>query len=523
MLQTDESERRTISYIRPGVNQIEYYTTVRIDKTFLPTVVYERRYGDSHWAITEYPVSPPALHSITRSIPQNTATQTLTKQGEWERTLVQVELTLPFSTASKSSDNTVRQTLGLVVDAEQGLVVINSNHLITPFADIRLIFPEANEVPATVFRQHPKYPMMLLKYNPDSVRSQVFSAELVDITLKTGMNVTLIGLNKYGKLKVSNNQLSSPFNPVQHLYAAYLTPIEEAKLENAPLRRDICDACYVTDSHPGMIANEEGEIIGWSVFSYGTNPTIIPGGQIIRFVTKALIQDAKHTDLGVGVRHLSVHTAMMDYGVPEEWIKKKPESKFSFLKVTEIDQTAPAAAAFNIGDVILAVNAVSVYEYSDLEEQVQENETVEVIFIRNGQINAIRVNTVKYPFEEFRKVITWQGMTLHTPLKSFNVITKLEHGCVFIADVNKGSPAQKAFAHHTHCIAEVGGKKTPDLETFLKVVKESQPSQKDTIKLKIVSVQTGEPVHIDIRPDYIYWPTREYLQNVEGHWHMHMQ
>ena len=433
---------------------------------------------------------------------------------KWRHSLVQVEIIFPFPSAGRRQ--TVK-TLGVIVDSKQGLVLIDSNRLVSPLADIRLIFLASVEVPATIFKQHPKHSMAILKYDSSLISVPVESAELADEPMNSGKKVKIVAFDQYGMLKVTDNQFSTPFNPTQFLFSLHLQPKHVAELMHQPIRRDSSDTSFATDTYSGMVINEGNKVIGFNIFPYGANPVLLSGKQIIRFMGQINNDISQINDLGVGVDHITVNDARLD-GLPESWISKKPQEKFSFLRVSGIDQTASAATTFNMGDIILAINNNPVYEYTDLENLVQYEDAVKITLLRSGQIKFIEVSTVKYPFEEFKKVVNWQGMAVNEPLRTYKEISSLESGCVFISSIDGGSPAQKAKVWDTYCVVSVDDRETPDIEAFLDAVQNS--SGKEIIKLKTVGVQSREVRHVDIRPDYIYWPTKVYQQDDQGHWEM---
>ena len=506
---------KRISYIKPGYNKVKQFTAITINHHFSPTTVFERKYRESHWTATQYSHETPSSFGAPQFV-HKYKDDSITEKDRLAQSLVQVEIICPFPTALIPSDKKPLIT-GLVVDSQRGYVVIDSSRLMTPFADIRLIFPEAINVAATVFKQHPKLSMTLLKYDPGLINIPVRSVQFVDARMETGMTVRLADLDAFGRLKISNNQLSSPFREDIPLVAMPLRSEKERDRLTKPVNRMFCDACFVRDSHLGIVTNEQDKPIGWSIMGGRTNPTIITAGQLKEFVQATVNNHKGITDLGVGVNYLSEHEASL-YGVPSKYIEAKPREKFSFIKVNSIDQTASAAEVFHTGDVILAVDDVHVYEFSDLKAQLQEKKEVTVTFLRASNVMTKQVKTKEYPFQEFRKIINWQGMVLHEPMRSFNVMTKLKHGCVYIADINAGSPAQKANAALNYCIASVDGQDTPDLETFLIEVKKR--SSQDIIKLKIVGIQAEYMRHINIRPDHHYWYTTIYEQDDGGDWHM---
>lgn len=520
MSKTKSGESIGINYIRPALSQVSQHTAVIYNQAFFPTTLFTRNYGHRYWKKTQYPAAErnpdPEAGAVCRQSEQIEVEATA--EQRWNKLLVQVEITIPFPNAGRSKPVDL---VGFIVDAERGFVLVDNMKLVTTFADIRLIFFGAREVSAVVYKQHPKQSMAILKYDTSDIDFQVESNELVDEAFYSGQKLRVVGLNSYGNLKITENQLSCPFMTYQPMRSAHLRPKDQAEKNQQPLRREIVDTCYKSDTYSGFLVNKNDEVVGINTFPFGTDPIIISARQISKFIEQIKSGVGSINDLGIGVDHIPSHVARR-HGVSTKWLKRRSENQKSFMEVAEVDLTAPAADVLKVGDIILSINSQPVYEYADLEALIEENTEegvkLDICLLRSGQEYQFSTTTTKYSFEEFAQIVRWQGMTVHEPLWDYKKICKFENSRVFISEVSPGSPSMRARASESTIVEEVDEIPTPDINAFRTAV--VKVVDKDIVKVKIRNVHNGVVLNIDVRQDYFYWPTSVYSREKSGHWSM---
>ena len=84
---------------------------------------------------------------------------------------------------------------GIVLDADNGLVLVDRNTVPEPMGDARIIFAGALDVPAKVIFAHPLHNFAILQYDPSLIEGgKVKSAALKPRRLEAGDDVRLVGI-----------------------------------------------------------------------------------------------------------------------------------------------------------------------------------------------------------------------------------------------------------------------------------------------------------------------------------------
>ena len=522
-----EGDFLRIIYIRPKEGLTRKFALLKPNYQFFGTSILTREYGKSRWYVERFARPAPRTAAISSSLSE--AAAELSSLEIIKRLLVEVELTVPFNNAGLFSPDSSFEAMlvfGVILDEKKGLVAINTSAHTTPLFSAKIIFQGREETPATVYKIHPKLGITLLKYRPELVQSEVLSAKLHRQKLESGVNVKIVSADRFGELKISDNQLLSPFSDGQRLFItkattqAAIDQLKKQAEEHALRRQKSMSARYSLESYEGVITNMEGDIIGLNLFlSIDRYPTFITSEQILQFLSQIDQGQNGVIDLGVGV-HLISMLESRQHGVSQSRLEQKPREKPGFLQVSDVDQMAPAAQLLNTGDVLLEINNIPVYDYSDVQLQIQSRsaESIPITFLRFGSIQKGDVKTVEYPFTDFQQVINWQGLVIHKAMRHLGVMSEFRYGNNLITSVNPGSTAMLAGALYFSIIKSVGGIDTPDLNSLLTAVRGA--ADNDFVKLELLDLLNDKPATINIRVDLTYWPTRRYQLDDNGQWNM---
>eukprot|EP00200_Dunaliella_tertiolecta_P008556 CAMPEP_0202391600 /NCGR_PEP_ID=MMETSP1127-20130417/91921_1 /ASSEMBLY_ACC=CAM_ASM_000462 /TAXON_ID=3047 /ORGANISM="Dunaliella tertiolecta, Strain CCMP1320" /LENGTH=1117 /DNA_ID=CAMNT_0048994043 /DNA_START=31 /DNA_END=3384 /DNA_ORIENTATION=+ len=133
---------------------------------------------------------------------------------------------------------------------------------------------------------------------------------------------------------------------------------------------------------------------------------------------------------------------------------------------------------------------------------------IPVTIFRSGQIMETHVQLGLEDGMGTNRILHWCGAQLQAPHRAVRELGFLpECAGVFISRWHHGSPAHRYGLYALHWILEVNGKPTPDLDTFLEVVKHIPHAE--FVRVKLMHLETTQPRVISLKVDLNYWPTWE--------------
>ncbi|KAG0499102.1 hypothetical protein HPP92_003793 [Vanilla planifolia] len=106
------------------------------------------------------------------------------------------------------------------------------------------------------------------------------------------------------------------------------------------------------------------------------------------------------------------------------------------------------------------------------------------------------------------RMVNWCGSVIqdpHSAVRALGFLPEEGHG-VYLARWCHGSPVHRYGLYALQWIVEVNGKLTPDLESFLNVVKELEHGE--FVRVRTVHLN-GKPRVLTLKQDLLYWPTWE--------------
>uniref|UniRef100_A0A453PDV7 PDZ-like domain-containing protein n=1 Tax=Aegilops tauschii subsp. strangulata TaxID=200361 RepID=A0A453PDV7_AEGTS len=106
------------------------------------------------------------------------------------------------------------------------------------------------------------------------------------------------------------------------------------------------------------------------------------------------------------------------------------------------------------------------------------------------------------------RMVNWCGSIIqdpHSAVRALGFLPKEGHG-VYVARWCHGSPVHRYGLYALQWIVEVNGQPTPDLESFIEVVKGLE--DREFVRVKTVHLN-GKPRVLTLKQDLHYWPTWE--------------
>lgn len=408
------------------------------------------------------------------------------------------------------------KTSGLIIDSEQGYVIVSRRAVPHDCLDIFVTFADSVMIPASLEFLHPTQNYAIVKYDTSLVNASIISPTLSTSRMKSGEKARFIGFTHNNRLVTSEtivtdiSSVSIPSNLIPRYRATNLEGIS-------------IDCNVSTKCNSGILVHDDGTVRAlWLSFlgerQESKDKIYLMGLDITD--CKAVLDILKSgkkpivsiVDAGFG--SISILTSRIR-GVPEEWIKrmeKESENRLQFITVSRVSCTNEQIK-LQTGDVILAVNDKLVTEMSQLDGVVHslENNKPHIMkfkVVREGAIVNLDIKTVDVI--DTSHIAIFSGCILQAPhhaVRQSMLNIPSEVYCTFRGE---SSPAVQYGISATNFITHVNEIATPDLETFLTVVKKI--SDNSYCKMRLMTFD-NVPFAISLKTNYHYFPTAELKKN----------
>jgi S1-C subfamily serine protease len=424
--------------------------------------------------------------------------------------LVMVNFDLPY-TVSGVGDRHYYGT-GLIVDTARGLVVVDRNTVPIAMGDVSITFAGSLEVRGKVDYVHPLHNLAIISYDSASigdtpVKAATFNTEPIE----PGDEVWVVGLKSDHQIVHQASTVSSvdPMTlPLSRTLRFREANVEAIDLVNAPTDVD------------GVLLDNRGRVTGlWSSFAIQSGNE---SGQFNRGVGSDLI--AELVDVAKDGRPLYSLEAEVAYaplfaarklGLDEEWLSRledfNPQGR-RVLSVSRLVSGSPASEVLRNGDMILAIDGQLVTTFRQLERSVQKPQVAVTIW-RDGAEADLDIETVALDGLGIERAVSWAGALLQDPHRAMAAQRGINPYGVYIAFFSYGSPATRYGLWAGRRIVEVDDKETPDLQTFVEVVRGKK--DKSSVRLKTIT-WNGAAEIITLKLDNQYWPAYEIRRTEDG-------
>jgi len=202
-------------------------------------------------------------------------------------------------------------------------------------------------------------------------------------------------------------------------------------------------------------------------------------------------------------------------GLGDEWMERlqNTDEKRQVLAVSRRVGGSDAYQKLEEGDLLLAVDGVTVYNFRDVERATQK-EKVELTIIRSAQEKKVMVKTSDLNVQGTNEVVRWAGALIQNPHRAIAAQRGIAPEGVYVSSVWRGSPASRYGLDAVLRILEIENNKVADVDDFIKLV--TKYRDKEYIYIKIKDLIDRERI-ITLKQDLRYWPTRKvYKEN--GAW-----
>jgi S1-C subfamily serine protease len=352
-----------------------------------------------------------------------------------------------------------------------------------------------------------------VSYDPALIGdTPVRDAEFADAPFETGDEVAVVGLapdhevmSQWSQV-ASLNQLNLPLSRTLRFRDSN---IEAVDLVNGPANFD------------GVIVDAEGRTLAlWASFAYqaGRDTTQVNMGipsDVVVDMLDAMRADRPLRSLEIEWQPSPLASARK-LDLPEEWAMRYDAHNPQLRQILSVDNTvagSPAARVLRTGDLLLSIDGAEANSFREVERATQK-ESVEVVFLRDGQEMKETIGTVALDGIGIDRAVLWAGALLQTPHRALAAQRGLALDGVYVSFYSFGSPASRAGLFAGRRIFAVNGMPTPDLDRFVQVIRQLDSEQ--SVRLNVTSFN-NVPEVITLEPDPHYWPAHE-IRRVGNEW-----
>lgn len=519
-----DRQKVTISYRHVAESHTEYVHVIYIERHWQSTFrLATRNDSTGLWDFTdiqEKPLPPLELE------PQNAKFIDLPFNGKDKegcsslvRSFVQVRTVAPVPMDCYPFRKEI--CYGVVVDSTNGYVLVSRRFIPHDMCDIFVIFAESIDVPGKVVFLHPNQNYAIVKYDPKLVLADVKTPKFSEKPLKRGDKTYFIGYNYNLRLVTEDVRVSA----ISSLNIPATTPSPRYRgtnLECVILDSKLCQECDT-----GILADDDGTVRSFWITYLGEttcdmNDRVYRMGLDVTDISK-VIELLKNNQVPENLRILDAEFTSMTVlqgrtrGVSQEWISKFEEACDDEIKLLSVDRVSAARAKQSVnplktGDIILSVNGSIIKTMRDLQI-MYEHESLDFKIIRQKKEMNITVPTIETSTINTSHLVFWSGSIIQAP--HFSVRQSMEKipSEVFVTRKSAGGPANQYGIASNSFITHVNDKETPDLDSFVALVKDIPDNT--YVKLRLVSFD-NVPFATSIKINYHYFPTSELKRGPDG-------
>ncbi|KAL6912240.1 hypothetical protein ACP4OV_001045 [Aristida adscensionis] len=422
-----------------------------------------------------------------------------------------------------------------------GLVAVDRNTVAVSISDIMLSFAAYPiEIPGEVVFLHPVHNFALVAYDPSALgagASVVRAAKLLpEPPLRRGDSVYLVGLSRSLQATSRKSIITNPCTAV-NIGSADCPRYRAINMEVIELDTDFGSA------FSGILTDEQGRVQAlWASFStqlkYGCSTSEdhqfvrgIPIYAISQVLEKIVSGTQGPFRLVNGIRRPMPFVRLLEvelyptllskarsYGLSDNWVQalaKKDPVRRQVLRVKGCLAGSKAENLLEQGDMILAINKEPITCFLDIEKTCQELDrsigsdgVLNMTIFRQGKEIDLIVGTDVRDGNGTTRMVNWCGCIIqdpHSAVRALGFLPEEGHG-VYVARWCHGSPVHRYGLYALQWIIEINGQRTPDLETFIQVVKGLEDGE--FVRVRTVHLN-GKPRVLTLKQDLHYWPTWE--------------
>ncbi|OAA61487.1 Peptidase cysteine/serine, trypsin-like protein [Cordyceps fumosorosea ARSEF 2679] len=431
------------------------------------------------------------------------------------RSFVHINCTMPVKLDGFPKNR--RWGMGLVIDAEKGLVLISRAVVPYDLCDITITIADSITLEGKVVFLHPLQNYTIVKYDPSLADAPVVSARLSSEPLTQGAKTYFLGYNRIGRVVHGSTTVTE--------ITAVAIPANSA----APRYRAVNVDAITIDSNLGSSCNSgvlvapDGTVQAlWLSYlgersscnhrdeeyylGLGT-PTLLP---VISAIQNG--ETPKLRLLSVEFRSIQMSQASI-MGVSDEWVKKVTQANRSHHQLFMVSKRTFERGSHPVslleGDIILTLNGKICTTITDFDI-MYSHESLDAVIVRENEEKHLQISTVSAEDLETDHAVSFCGAVLHRPHQAVRQQISKLHSEVYVSSRIRGSPAYQYGVAPTNFITHVNGEPTPDLDTFIAATRKIPDNT--YFRLKAVTFDCV-PWVITMKKNDHYFPTMEWIKD----------
>uniref|UniRef100_A0A8H7NNF4 Pro-apoptotic serine protease NMA111 n=1 Tax=Bionectria ochroleuca TaxID=29856 RepID=A0A8H7NNF4_BIOOC len=435
--------------------------------------------------------------------------------AELIRSFVHVNCSMPIKLDGFPKSR--RWGMGLVIDAEKGLVLISRAIVPYDLCDITVTIADSIIVEGKVVFLHPLQNYSIVQYDPSLVDAPVKSARLSNEHLTQGAKTYFLGHNRIGRVVHGSTTVTE------------ITAVAIPANSGAPRYRAVNVDAITIDSNLGSTCNSgvlvapDGTVQAlWLSYlgersacsqrdeeyylGLGT-PTLLP---VISAIQKG--ETPALRILSVELRAIQMSQARV-MGVSDEWIKNVTQANRShhqlFMVSKRTFERVEHPVSLLEGDIVLTLNGKTCTTISDFDV-MYSHEVLDAVIVRECKEMKLQLPTVCMDDIETDHAVSFCGAILHRPHQAVRQQISRLHSEVYVSSRIRGSPAYQYGVAPTNFITHVNGEPTPDLDSFIAATRKIPDNT--YFRLKAVTFDSV-PWVITMKKNDHYFPTMEWIKD----------
>ncbi|KAI3863698.1 hypothetical protein MKW98_031290 [Papaver atlanticum] len=430
---------------------------------------------------------------------------------------------------------------GVIVYHSQsmGLVVVDRSTVVVSCCDVMLSFAASHtKIPGEVVFLHPVHNYAFVAYDPSSLgvagASAVRSATLLsEPGLLQGDSVFLVGLSKSLRAKSRKSIVVDPSAALEDDSYESWPMYVATNMEVIELDTDF------GKSFSGVLSDERGFVQAiWGRFSLMKfDVRGIPIYAVSEVLDKITRPERGKLRRINGIPRPMPLLRILDaelygilpsearsFGLSDSWVQalvKKDPIRRQVLRVKGCLAGSEAGKILEANDMVLAINKELITCFRDIEKACQgldvseeSDGTLSMTIFRKGQEIEVTVGTDVRDGNGTMRMVNWGGCIVQEPHPAVRALGLFpeEGQCVYVSGYFYGSPARRYGLKATSWIVEVNEKLTPDLDSFVEVIKGLEHGE--FVRIRTMTLNGSPEVH-NLKQDLYYWPTWELKFDME--------
>ena len=468
------------------------------------------------WDYTDIANPLPAALPVPQSGNFPQMDSTYTAAADIIRSFVRVNCTMPvkidgFPRARKIG-------FGLVVDAEQGLVLVSRALVPYDLCDISITVADTIMVEARVVFLHPLANYAIIKYDPSLVLAPVQTPKFATEMVKQGQSLIFLGFNQNLRAVMAKTTITD------------ITTVAIPSNAGAPRYRALnLDAITVDTGLSGqcgygVLLADDGTVEAlWFTYlgerhANSNKDTEYHLGLAMPGILPIIDQIRSGTIPELRILSIEAQTIQMAQsrimGVSDNWISKVAIANparhqlFMVRKIDCADGMPHDKQSLQEGDIILTLNDQLITRVSELDVMYHSTH-LSALVVRKGKELTLTVPTIPTTDLNTCHAVLFCGAVLQRPHHAVRQQISKLHSEVYVSARARGSPSYMYGLAPTNFITAVNGVKTPTLKEFLAEV--SKIPDNVYFRMRVVTFD-DVPWVATMKKNEHYFPTMEFFR-----------